>query len=55
MNVRMFFEIGLLGKSLVTTMKFTLIRFFICVDPKMVEKIVPFPENFVATRMSAVQ
>jgi hypothetical protein len=54
MNVRMFFEIGLLGKSLVTSMKFTFIRFFICVDPKMVEKIVPFPENFVATRMSAV-
>jgi hypothetical protein len=33
MNVRMLLKVGLLSELLIASMKFTLIWFFICVDP----------------------
>lgn len=55
MYVLMFFQISLLSKSLIASLKFAHVRFFLRVDSQMVKEIVPFPKDFVTARMGAVQ
>jgi hypothetical protein len=50
----MLLQICLLSEPLVAALILADIRFFVSVDPQMVEEIVPFPENLVTAWMSTV-
>jgi|LauGreDrversion4_2_1035121.scaffolds.fasta_scaffold116098_1 hypothetical protein len=51
MNFHMLVQISSLSKAEIAIFESTLIRSLICVNPKMVEEIVPFSEPFVAIFM----
>ena len=53
MDLKMLVEVGLLSERMITALERTVIRSLVCVDPKVIEEVVPFSEDFLAVCMSA--
>jgi hypothetical protein len=51
----MFVQISSLGECKAAVCLHAFVGPFLCVDPQMVKKVMPFPERFVATNCVALQ
>ena len=54
MHFYMFVQVGSLSETKVTTSEATFIRSFVCMDPQVIEEIVPFSKVFVTIFLIAL-
>jgi len=50
----MLIQVGFLGEAKVASLEPALVRLLVCVDPQMVEEVVPFSEYFTTVFVLAL-